>query len=61
MGGTVGNRQGVTKGKKKRKQKKTRRDRNHRTRAELCVEMLQLAASRGPDRQLLVTGDSAYG
>ena len=55
------NRQGVTKGKKKRKQKKTRRDRNHRTRPELCVEMLQLVASWVPDRQLLVTGDSAYG
>lgn len=65
------NRQGVTKGKKKqtkkkqtqkkRKNKKTRRDPNHRTRPQLCVEMLQLVASWVPDRQLLVTGDSAYG
>jgi len=55
------NRQGATKGKKKRKQKKTRRDPNHRTRPELCVQMLQLVASWVPDRQLLVPGDSAYG
>jgi len=56
------NRQGNAKGKKKkRKQKKLRRNPNHRTRPELCVEMLLLVASWVPNRQLLVTGDSAYG
>jgi hypothetical protein len=60
------NRQGVTKGKK-RKQKKgkqakrQKRDPNHRTRPELAVELISLVASWFPARKLLVTGDSAYG
>jgi len=56
------NRQGVTKGKKKRKnQKKAKPDPNHRTRPQLAVEMLELIASWLPEREILVTGDSAYG
>ena len=65
------NRQGVTKGKKRtRKQdpKKKKRQRKrrigngaHRTRPELAVEMLQMVAEWLPDRQFIVTGDSAYG
>ncbi|MHC4510839.1 MAG: IS701 family transposase [Planctomycetota bacterium] len=56
------NRQGLTKGKKKRKrQQKVRRDPNHRTRPELAVEMLGIIASWLPDREILVSGDSAYG
>jgi SRSO17 transposase len=60
------NRQGVTKGKK-RKQKKAKqpkrqkRDPNHRTRPELAIELISLAASWFPTRRLLVSGDSAYG
>lgn len=52
------NRQGLTKGKKKRKRKKARRD--HRTRPQLAVEMLKLVASWLPEREFLLTGDSAY-
>jgi len=33
----------------------------HRTRPELAVEMLQIVAGWLPDRQFIVTGDSAYG
>jgi hypothetical protein len=59
------NRQGVTKGKKKRakgrKTKPSRRDRNHRTRPELAVELISLVAGWFPERKLLVSGDSAYG
>lgn len=56
------NRQGVTKGKKKRKRlQKVRRDPNHRTRPELAVEMLGIIGSWLPEREILVTGDSAYG
>jgi hypothetical protein len=60
------NRQGVTKGKKRKhgkpkKQKKQNRDPNHRTRPELAVELLCLVASWFPERKLLLTGDSAYG
>jgi len=60
------NRQGVTKGKKrklnKRKQpKQQKRNPNHRTRPELAVELISLVASWFPTRRLLVTGDSAYG
>lgn len=33
----------------------------HRTRPELAVELLQLVAGWLPDRQFMVTGDSAYG
>src|SRR5208283_2581681 len=70
------NRQGLTKGKKKRQgknkvgkkkgaqanQKPSRKTNpNHRTRPELLVELLALFASWFPDRQILVTADSAYG
>jgi hypothetical protein len=70
------NRQGVTKGKKrtpkedpkqkrKRARKRTRatheRTTPHRTRPELAVELLQLVAAWFPDRQFIVSGDSAYG
>jgi len=62
------NRQGLTKGKKKVKRfqkagkpQKPRRDPNHRTRPELAVELLTLVAGWFPERQLLVSGDSAYG
>ena len=56
------NRQGLTKGKKKGKTKQVRqKPTNHRTRPELAVEMLEIVASWLPDRELVVTGDSAYG
>ena len=59
------NRQGLTKGKRnkngKNATKPRRRDPNHRTRPELAVEMLTLLASWFPERQFLVSGDSAYG
>jgi len=70
------NRQGLTKGQKKNKQPsrgsspkknrtKTKRSRqvdpNHRTRPELLVELLVQFASWFPDRQIIVTADSAYG
>jgi hypothetical protein len=63
------NRQGLTKGKKKptrgkgQKAKRTRvrRDPNHRTRPNLVVEILRLVASWLPERQFIVSGDSAYG
>jgi hypothetical protein len=68
------NRQGLTKGKNKAKRsrrgqkgckaKQTPKrppDPNHRTRPELAVELLTLVAGWFPDRQLLVSGDSAYG
>lgn len=48
---------------KQRKQQKARNGNKtpHRTRPELAVEMLQLVASWLPDREFMVTGDSAYG
>jgi hypothetical protein len=52
------NRQGLTKG---RKGHKPQPDPNHRTRPQLALEMIQLFAAWFPDRELLVTGDSAYG
>ena len=70
------NRQGLTKGKKKKKapakqraakqrpgskRKWKRPNVNHRTRPELMVELLQLVASWFPDRQLVVCADTAYG
>ena len=65
------NRQGSRKGKKKtakqdpkqRKREKARRETKtpHRTRPELAVEMLELVANWLPDREFVVTGDSAYG
>jgi DDE superfamily endonuclease len=53
------NRQGLTKGRKGKKPAHS--DPNHRTRPELAVELICLAASWFPGRQLLVCGDSAYG
>ncbi len=56
------NRQGVTKGKKKRKHAgKAKPPPGYRTRPELAVEMLQMLAAWFPERTLMVTGDSAYG
>jgi hypothetical protein len=52
------NRQGLTKGRKGQKPKPTA---GHRTRPELAVELVHLFASWFPQRQLLVSGDSAYG
>ena len=52
------NRQGLTKGRKGHKPKP---DPNHRSRPQLALEMIQLFASWFPQRQLLVSGDSAYG
>ena len=59
------NRQGLTKGKKKRarkdKAKKVSRPPGYRTRPELALELMRLVAAWFPERQLLVSGDSAYG
>jgi hypothetical protein len=66
------NRQGLTKGKKKRasadatspsqrKARKTKPPADHRTRPQLAVELITLAASWFPDHDILVSGDSAYG
>jgi hypothetical protein len=57
------NRQGLTKGKKKSQQSKSkpRRDPNHRTRPELFVELLTLVAGWFPERKFVISGDSAYG
>jgi hypothetical protein len=66
------NLQGLTKGKKKltsansatpsqRKTKKTKPPADHRTRPQLAVELITLAASWFPERDILVSGDSAYG
>jgi hypothetical protein len=56
------NRQGLTKGKKKSKTKaKKKADPQHRTRPQLAVELIHLAAGWFPDDALIVTGDSAYG
>lgn len=52
------NRQGLTKGRKGHKPKP---DPNHRSRPQLALEMIQLFASWFPQRQILVSGDSAYG
>ena len=66
------NRQGLTKGKKKltsansatpskRKAKKTKPPADHRTRPQLAVELITLAATWFPERDILISGDSAYG
>jgi DDE superfamily endonuclease len=58
------NRQGLTKGKKKKgakKAKKTKPPADHRTRPQLAIELISLAACWFPERDILVTGDSAYG
>lgn len=48
---------------KQRKREKARNETKtrHQTRPELAVEMLELVASWLPDREFMVTGDSAYG
>src|SRR4029077_2252259 len=53
------NRQGLTKGKKGRA--KAPHDPDHRTRPELALELIHLAAGWFPNDELIVTGDSAYG
>jgi hypothetical protein len=56
------NRQGLTKGKKKtKKAKKTKPPADHRTRPQLAIELITLAATWFPTRDILVLGDSAYG
>lgn len=52
------NRQGLTKG---RKGQKAAPNPNHRTRPELALALIRLVSAWFPDRQLLVSGDSAYG
>ena len=74
--GLYRNRQGVTKGKAKnlaklspperarRKRQEAKRraaDPNHRTRPQLAVQAISRLAEWFPDRQFIVTGDSAYG
>jgi hypothetical protein len=56
------NRQGLTKGKKgQARARKPEADPDHRTRPELAVELIELAAAWFPDDTVIVTGDSAYG
>jgi hypothetical protein len=56
------NRQGLTKGKKsKGKSPRPKPDPDHRTRPELALELINLAAAWFPDDEIIVTGDSAYG
>src|SRR4051812_23072693 len=60
------NRQGLTKGKKKEEKSKSAKrkppkDPNHRTRPELAVDLIERFAKLFPDRQVVVSGDSAYG
>ena len=64
------NRQGLTKGKKskgKSSQAKTKieikakADPDHRTRPELALELINLAAGWFPNDEIIVLGDSAYG
>jgi len=70
------NRQGVTKGKakalaklskkerakrKREEAKKRAADPDHRTRPQLAIKAISLIASWFPERQFVVTGDSAYG
>ena len=56
------NRQGVTKGKKnKTKACQAKAKPDHRTRPQLAVELISLAAGWFPNNELIVSGDSAYG
>jgi hypothetical protein len=67
------NLQGLTKGKNKKitsansttpsqhQVKKTKPPVDHRSRPQLAVELITLAATWFPERDLLVSGDSAYG
>jgi 3',5'-cyclic AMP phosphodiesterase CpdA len=43
------------------KAKRSKHDPNHRTRPELAVALIKLAASWFPDDHIIVTGDIAYG
>ena len=52
------NRQGLTKGKKKNA-KPAKAPRDHRTRPQLAVELIRLAAAWFPNDSIVVTGDSA--
>jgi hypothetical protein len=54
------NRQGLTKGKKKNA-KPAKANPNHRTRPQLAVELLHLAAAWFPNDSIIASGDSAYG
>jgi hypothetical protein len=55
------NRQGLTKGQKGRSKDPKARPPGHKTRPELALELIRLVSSWFPERQLLVSGDSAYG
>jgi len=55
------NRQGLTKGRKGQAADPKAKPAGHRTRPELASELITLVSSWFPERQLLVTGDSAYG
>jgi SRSO17 transposase len=55
------NRQGLTKGKKRKKVKTNKCDPNHRTRPELAVELISLVSGWFPGRTFVISGDSAYG
>lgn len=69
------NRQGLTKGKKDKDKAKAKKNRakakkampkpkpdpDHRTRPELALELIRMAATWFPDQEIIVTGDSAYG
>lgn len=55
------NRQGRTKGKKRPPEAKIKPAPDHRTRPELALELIRLAATWFPDDEIIVTGDSAYG
>jgi hypothetical protein len=62
------NHQGLTKGKNAKKPmtqgkkaKKQPPDPNHRTRPELAIELIRAFAGQFPDREMVVSGDSAYG
>jgi DDE superfamily endonuclease len=53
------NRQGLTKGKKSKTKGKI--NPNHRTRPELALELINLAAKWFPNIDIVISGDSAYG
>jgi DDE superfamily endonuclease len=62
------NRQGLTQGKKRRgtssrtqTKGKAKADPTHRTRPELALELIKLAAQWFPDEEIIMLGDSAYG
>lgn len=54
------NRQGVTKGKKKKSKAAQTKNPDHRTRPELMREMLEKVAEWFPERRFLFVGDSLY-